>query len=93
MKHLAVLAADTLGRIDPVQEIVEVLRAQQDLDRAAARPVHVEGPQPGLDPRLRHAEALPGDAQALRVELKIAVDLAQLLSRAVEALRARSSWS
>ena len=75
MEDLRVLPADALRRVDAVQEVVEVLGAEEDLDRAATAAVHVERAQPRRDPRLRDAQARARDPETLGVQLQVALDL------------------
>ena len=54
-EHLSVLVADALHHVEAVEQVVEVLRAEKDLDRAATVAVDVERPQAFLDMGLSDA--------------------------------------
>ena len=57
LQDLGVLVAHALGDLEAAEEVVEALRAEDHLDRAARVAVDVEGPQALRDVRLRDAEA------------------------------------
>ena len=82
-EHLCVLVADALHHVEPPEQVVEVLRAENDLDGTAAVAVDVERPQPLCDVRLGGTEALLGDHEMARVRVEIGVDLGELLVREV----------
>ena len=71
-EHLRVLVADALHHVEPAEQVVEVLGAEEDLDRAAAVAVHVQRAQPLGDVRLGGAEALLGDDEVMRVRVRSA---------------------
>ena len=82
-EHLRVLVTDALHHVEATEQIVEVLRAEDDLDGAAAVTVDVEGPQPLGDVPLCDTEALAGDHEMVRVRVEVGVDLPELDVRVV----------
>ena len=82
-EHLRVLVADALHHVEPAEQVVEVLGAEQDLDRATAVAVHVQRAQPLGDVRLSGVEALLGDHEMVRVRVQVGVDLVELHVRVV----------
>ena len=82
-EHLRVLVADALHHVEPAEQVVEVLGAEQDLDGATAVAVHVQRAQALGDVRLGGAEALLGDDEMTRVRVQVGVDLVELHVRVV----------
>ena len=82
-EHLRVLIADALHHVETAEEVVEVLRAEEDLDGAAAVTVHVQRAQPIGDVRLGGIEALLRDDEVVRVRVQVGVDLIELDVRVV----------
>ena len=87
LQHLCVLPADALGHVEAVEQVVEALRAEDHLDRAARVAVDVEGAQPLRDVHLRRTEARPRDHEMPSVRLQVGVDLRELDGREVVRLR------
>ena len=85
-EHLRVLAADALGHVQAIEEVVEVLGAEDDLDGAARVAVDVEGPEALRDVRLRDGQARLRDVEMAPVRLEIRVDLVELDVREVVGL-------
>ena len=83
LEHLRVLVADALHHVETSEEIVEVLRAEDDLDRAATVTVDVERAQPVRDVHLSDTEALLCDDEMPRVRVELGVDLPELHVRVV----------
>ena len=77
LQHLRVLPADALGHVEPVEQVVEALRAEDHLDRAAGVAVDVEGAQPLRDVSLCGDEARARDHEMPTVGLQVGVDLAR----------------
>ncbi len=67
LQHLGVLVADALDHVEPVEQVVQALGAEDDLDRPAAVTVDVERAEPVGDVGLRDAEALAGDDEVAGV--------------------------
>ena len=82
-EHLRVLVADALHHVETAEQVVEVLRAEEDLDRAAAVAVDVQRAQPLRDVRLSGVEALLRDHEMARVRVQVGVDLVELDVRVV----------
>ena len=82
-EHLRVLIADALHHVEAAEEVVEVLRSEEDLDGAAAVTVHVQRPQAIGDVRLGRVEALLRDDEMVRVRVQVGVDLIELDVRVV----------
>ena len=82
-QHLRVLVADALHHVEAAEEVVEVLGAEDDLDRATTVAVHIEGTQPLRDRRLGGREAALRDGEVMRVRLQVGVDLRELDVRVV----------
>ena len=77
-EHLRVLVADALHHVEPAEEVVEVLRPEDDLDRTAAVAVDVERAQPLRDVHLCGAEALLRDDEVAGIRVELRVDLREL---------------
>ena len=79
--------ADAVDRLEPVQEIVQALRAEQDLEpgRALAA-VHVEGTEPLREVDLRVLETAAREHEMTRVRRQLGLDLVELDVREVVAL-------
>ena len=75
-EDLRVLVRDPAGGLEPVQDLVEARRAEQDLDQVRAA-VLVELDQAPFERALRGAEVGPRDLQPLLVDLLRGLDLVQ----------------
>ena len=82
-EHLRVLVTDALHHVQPAEQVIEVLGAEQDLDGATLVAVHVQGAEPLGDVRLSGFEALLGHHQVVRVRVQVGVDLGELHVRVV----------
>ena len=85
-EHLRVLVTDALHHVQPAEQVIEVLGAEQDLDGATLVAVHVQRAEPLGDVRLSGFEALLGHHQVMRVRVQVGVDLAELHVRVVVGL-------
>ena len=85
-EHLRVLVADALHHVEPAEQVVEVLGAEEDLDSATPVAVHVQRAEPLGDVRLSGFEALLGHHQMMRVRVQVGVDLVELHVRVVVGL-------
>ena len=84
-----VLARDALDRVEPGDDVVEALRAEDHLERRVALAVDVEVAEALLDALLRDDEALPGGREVLRVRHEVGVDAIELDVRVVPRLDRR----
>ncbi len=81
-----VLARDALDGVEPRDDVVEALRAEDHLERRVALPVDVQVAQSLGDALLRDDEALLRRGEVLRVRREVGVDLSELDVRVVPGL-------
>ena len=82
-EHACVLGGDAIDRVDPVEEVVDRLGAEDDLDRAPVAAVLVQRDEALGEVHLRPLEARPRDRQVLRVRLQVGLDPVELDVREV----------
>ena len=81
-EHPRILVADALHHVEASEQIVEILRSEDDLDRAAPVTVDVERLQSFRNVHLRDTEAFLRNDEMARVRVEIGVDLPELHVRA-----------
>ena len=78
VQHLRILVRHAVDRVEPRDDVVEALRAEQDLERRVSVPVDVQVTEAPRDRALRHAEALPSCDEVALVGLQVGIDLREL---------------